>query len=101
MRCSAWSGSAEDCSREWRPTPPRRPWCPRVPLRAEFSVGGVLVPAFMVWAIAAFVVLLPLRRAFIWLRVYRLVWHRSLFDLGFYLIVLYAIALGAARWTGP
>ena len=68
---------------------------------AEFSLGGVFVPALLAWASAAFFVLQFLRWAFRRLGLYRLVWHRALFNLGLYFIVLYAIVAGVSRLVGP
>ncbi|HEX2941752.1 MAG TPA: DUF1656 domain-containing protein [Rhodopila sp.] len=43
----------------------------------------------------AFVLNALLRRALAWAGIYRLVWHRALFDLA-----LYVLLLGAVVWTG-
>ncbi|HUK01332.1 MAG TPA: DUF1656 domain-containing protein [Steroidobacteraceae bacterium] len=61
----------------------------------EIDVGGVFVPAVLVWAGGAFV----LSSGVDWLlsrtRFYRLVWHRALFDFAIFVMLWGAIAAGA------
>lgn len=61
----------------------------------EINVGGVYVPAPLVWAVAAFVLSLFVERVLRWTGFYRLVWHRALFDLAVFLILWGAISAGA------
>jgi hypothetical protein len=62
----------------------------------EFDIYGVYFPLFIVVAVIAFVLHLLVRRLFDRLGVYRFVWHRPLFDLALYVIMLGAVtALGA------
>ncbi len=65
----------------------------------EFSLGGVLVPPLLVWAVAAMALGIPLRRVLAWAGCYRLVWHRALFDLALFVILLSAINALAVHWN--
>ena len=56
----------------------------------EIELIEVMVPAALVWAIVAGLLIIPLRRALQWFRFYRLVWHPALFDLALFFIL----------WTG-
>jgi protein AaeX len=63
----------------------------------EFDIYGVYFPLFIVVAVIAFVLQLAVKRLFASLGVYRFVWHRPLFDLAIYVILLGAVtALGAS-----
>ncbi len=63
----------------------------------EFDIYGVYVPVFIVFAGIAFLLQLAVKRLFDSLGVYRLVWHRPLFDLAIYVILLGAVtAVGAS-----
>jgi hypothetical protein len=63
----------------------------------EFDIYGVYFPAFIVFAGIAFPLQLAVKRLFDRLGVYRFVWHRPLFDLAIYVILLGAVtALGAS-----
>lgn len=57
---------------------------------ADIDLYGVFVPALLVWAVVALLVNLVLRRLIGALGLYRLVWHRALFN-----VALYAVLLGA------
>jgi len=61
----------------------------------ETNIGGVYVPAALVWAGAAFVLAILVERFFGWMGIYRLVWHRALFDLAVFVILWGAIFAGA------
>jgi hypothetical protein len=63
----------------------------------EFDIYGVYFPVFIVFAGIAFLVQLVVKRLFDRLGVYRFVWHRPLFDLAVYVILLGVVtALGAS-----
>jgi len=48
----------------------------------EFNIGGgVYIPGFMLWALVAIVVSIPLRWLLTEVGFYRFVWHRGLFDI--------------------
>jgi hypothetical protein len=54
----------------------------------EFDIYGVYFPAFLVLAGIAFVLHLLVKRLLDACGVYRFVWHRALFDLALYVIML-------------
>ena len=61
----------------------------------EFDIYGVYFPLFIVVVVVAFALQLAVRRLFDRLGVYRFVWHRPLFDLAIYVILLGVVtALG-------
>ena len=63
----------------------------------EFDIYGVYFPLFIVVALIAFVLQLILKRLFDHFGVYQFVWHRPLFDLAVYVILLGAVtAVGAS-----
>lgn len=66
---------------------------------ADIDLYGVFVPALLVWAVVAFLVNLVLRRLIGALGLYRLVWHRALFDLCLYLVCLGGVVTLAGRLT--
>ncbi|CAG9167734.1 DUF1656 domain-containing protein [Cupriavidus pampae] len=54
----------------------------------EINVYGVFVPVLLLWMLIAFAVMSVLRAVFVRVGFYRLVWHRSLFNLALYVIIL-------------
>jgi len=69
----------------------------------EISIGGVFVPAALVWAGSAFVLSSLIDRLVSRTRFYRLVWHRGLFDFAIFVLLWGAISAGAyhlAFFTG-
>jgi protein AaeX len=54
----------------------------------DLDIFGVYLPGLMVMAAAAFLLNLVVRRALGAIGFYRLVWHRSLFDLSLFVIFL-------------
>lgn len=66
-------------------------------MTGEFDIYGVYFPAFIIFAGIALLLQLAIKRLFDRLGVYRFVWHRPLFDLAIYVILLGAVtALGAS-----
>ena len=65
---------------------------------AEFDIYGVFVPALLVFAIVAFLLVLVLRRLLDAIGFYRFVWHRPLFDLALGVILFGVVA--AVRRAG-
>jgi hypothetical protein len=63
----------------------------------EFDIYGVYFPLFIVVAVIAFVLHLAVRRLFDSIGVYRFVWHRPLFDLALYVILLGAVTALSAN----
>jgi len=63
----------------------------------EIDLHGVFVSGLLVWAVVAYVVTALLTRLFARLKLYRLVWHRALFDFAVYVIVWGGVAMAASR----
>ena len=64
---------------------------------AEVDLFGVYVAPMSVMMVAAWFVLIALRRAADHFGLLRHVWHPALFMFAFYIIVLSSIVLGVAR----
>jgi protein AaeX len=62
----------------------------------EFDIYGVYFPAFAVFAAIAFVLQLAIRRLLEAFGLYRFFWHRELFDVAIYVILLAAVTAAAA-----
>lgn len=60
-------------------------------MNGELNFGGVFLPPLMAWICLAIVPFLLLRKAMQLAGVYRLVWHRSLFDIALYVLLVGAI----------
>lgn len=66
-------------------------------MTAELNIYGVFVPALFAWMLIAYGVSLPLRRVLAWSGFYRFVWHRPLFDLALYVVLLGIVVFLAVR----
>ena len=64
----------------------------------EFDIYGVYFPAFAVLAAIAFALHLSIKRLMDAYGVYRFVWHRALFDLAVYVILLGVVTAAASIW---
>jgi hypothetical protein len=64
-------------------------------MRMDLSLSGVFTPALLLAAVIAYALNGLLRRALGHAGVYRYVWHRPLFNLA-----LYVILLGLVVWGG-
>jgi hypothetical protein len=53
----------------------------------EVTLGGVFVPAALVWAGGAFVLSSFIERLLSRTRFYRLIWHRALFDAALFVML--------------
>ncbi len=62
----------------------------------EVDIYGVYFPAFIVFAGVAFLLQLAVNRLFNAFGVYRFVWHRPLFDLAIYVILLGVVTAAGA-----
>jgi hypothetical protein len=65
----------------------------------EIDVFGVYVPAILVLMLITYLIAIVLRMAFTRVGLYRLVWHRSIFDLGIYILVLGLVVFVSHRLT--
>jgi hypothetical protein len=57
-------------------------------MRYVIDIYGVLVPALLLWIILAYVLSAVLRRLMQRFDLYRLVWHRALFDFSIFICLL-------------
>ncbi|AWN36364.1 DUF1656 domain-containing protein [Methylobacterium radiodurans] len=64
-------------------------------MKGELDLYGVFVPSLAAWMLLAFVIVLPLRWILARAGFYRLVWHRPLFDLALYVLLLGAVVSAA------
>jgi hypothetical protein len=64
----------------------------------EFDLFGVFLPPLLVLAPVALVISAVVRGVLRWVGAYRLVWHRPLFDLALFVIVLGSVAAMSAHW---
>ena len=64
----------------------------------EIDLYGVFIPPLLVWICAALPLTAVLRRLLRWLGVYRLVWHRPLFDFALLVIVLGGVVVAASTY---
>jgi hypothetical protein len=65
---------------------------------AELNIYGVFVPALFAWVLLAYAAYLGLRPGLAWSGFYRLVWHRPLFDLALYVLLVGAVVF-TADWV--
>lgn len=64
---------------------------------AEFDLYGVYVPRLLVLMLVTLLAVIPLRRLLARIGAYALVWHRGLFDLALYVLLLGAVS-SLSRW---
>jgi hypothetical protein len=63
----------------------------------EIDILGVYVPAVLVLMFVAYLANLAIRTVLGRLGFYRFVWHRSIFDLGIYVLVLGVVVIVSHR----
>lgn len=68
-------------------------------MMGELNIYGVYVPPLLLWVPIALLITAIIRRALRRLGGYRLVWHRPLFELALFVIVLGCVARLASRWS--
>jgi len=59
----------------------------------EIDIGGVYITPFLAWALIALVSNAILMRLFSRIGLYRLIWHRHLFDTAIFVILFAGITL--------
>ena len=64
----------------------------------EIDIFGVFVPAILVLMLVAYLINLVIRTVLARAGFYRLVWHRSIFDLGIYVLVLGLVVIVSHRF---
>ena len=57
-------------------------------MRHEIDIYGVLVPSLLLWLIVAYALSALLRRLMQRFELYRLVWHRALFNFAMFVCLL-------------
>ncbi|MCK1394164.1 DUF1656 domain-containing protein [Bradyrhizobium sp. 1] len=60
-------------------------------MKYVIDIYGVLVPALLLWIIVAYILSALLRRLMQRFDLYRLVWHRALFDFSMFVCLLGAV----------
>ena len=68
-------------------------------MTGELDVYGVFVPGLAAWMLLAFLLSLVVRRLLGWTGFYRIVWHRPLFDLALYVVLLGCVVAVALPLT--
>ena len=63
----------------------------------ELNIYGVFVPALFAWMLIAFGTSLLMKRILSWAGFYRFVWHRPLFDVALYVVLLGIVVFFAIR----
>jgi hypothetical protein len=63
----------------------------------EIDIYGVFLPAVLVLMLVSYLFCLVLTRLFARVGLYRFVWHRSIFDLAIYVIVLGIVVIVSHR----
>ena len=66
-------------------------------MNQEIDIYGVFVPDLLLWIVLAFLVSVPVRRLLALTGFYRLVWHRALFDVALFVILLGAVVAISKR----
>ncbi|WP_208299820.1 MULTISPECIES: DUF1656 domain-containing protein [Azorhizobium] len=68
-------------------------------MMADLDLHGVFIPRLLVLAVAAYVALALLRPLLDRADLYRLVWHRALFDVCLYVLVLGGFVALSLQWS--
>jgi hypothetical protein len=63
----------------------------------EIDVVGVFVPAILVLMLIAYLINLAVRTVLARIGLYRFIWHRSVFDLALYVLVLGLVVIVSHR----
>ena len=67
-------------------------------MSGEIDIYGVYVPNLLALMVATLLVSLAVRRVLAFLGVYALVWHRGLFDIALYIVLLQGMSLLSQWW---
>lgn len=65
---------------------------------AEIDIYGVYLPRLLALVFLTLPLSLVVRRALAWLGAYSLIWHRGLFDIALYVVLLQAMSLLSQWW---
>ncbi|QKC94361.1 DUF1656 domain-containing protein [Mesorhizobium sp. NZP2298] len=61
-------------------------------MQSDISIAGVYLPGLLVLMLAAFVVARIVWQVLSWTGLYSFVWHRALFNLALYILILGALS---------
>lgn len=67
-------------------------------MSTDLEFYGVFIPRLLILMLVALVINIVLRKVLSFLRFYALVWHRGLFDLALYILILGGL-VSATHWT--
>ncbi|MDR6955150.1 hypothetical protein J2X65_004529 [Ancylobacter sp. 3268] len=67
-------------------------------MSGEIDIYGVYVPNLLALMVATLLVSLAARRVLAFLGAYALVWHRGLFDIALYIVLLQGMSLLSQWW---
>ncbi|MBS7546186.1 DUF1656 domain-containing protein [Ancylobacter oerskovii] len=67
-------------------------------MAGEIDIYGVYIPNLLALMVATLLVSLVVRRVLAFLGVYALVWHRGLFDVALYIVLLQGMSLMSQWW---
>lgn len=73
---------------------------PATHMPGEIDIAGVFVPTLLVLTVVAYPAAWILRRWLGRFGLYKLVWHRAVFDLALFVVVLGGVVAAAHRWIG-
>ena len=66
----------------------------------EIDLQGVLVTPLLTWMFIAYAISIPIRKAFARIGLYRVVWHRALFDVSLIIVLTGCVSALANDWIG-
>jgi hypothetical protein len=67
-------------------------------MSGEIDIYGVYVPNLLALMLATLLLSFVVRRALAWFGAYAFVWHRGLFDIALYIVLLQGLSL-LSRWV--
>ena len=68
-------------------------------MRGEIDIYGVFIPALLAWSIIAFMTSIGVRRVLASLGFYKYVWHRPLFDIALFVVLIDVVVMIANKLT--
>lgn len=67
-------------------------------MKFEADIAGIFVPTLLLWVLVTYAICALLRPLAEKAGLYRLVWHRALFDLALYVCVLGGVVYLCSEW---
>ncbi len=68
-------------------------------MNREINIYGVFVPDLLVWIVLTFLISVFVRRVLALAGAYRVVWHRALFDVALFVILLGGVVAASQRFA--